>query len=136
MKKSYFLGLGMVALLLACAKSRNIDLKKWGAQLKFEDGTTISEDSSDDYNPIVLKKSDDTLILVFGSNRSGNYEIKITETSIAYASDYSLPSFSALSTLNVSSTNVTSANRIYFAANINGANLEILVTDSSTNMTR
>lgn len=115
-----------------CKGSSAPDAKILAPAFKYASGENIST-AGDDYHPVLLKDAGNNLILVFGSNTSGNHQIYITKSSTAYANDRALPTFSPSLTLKSSgAVAVTATSRIHFGATMNGANVDVYFTDNTS----
>lgn len=79
------------AFMLHCAPkpTEKIDLSKTRSSFQLTDGSSISDPTADDYSPVLVRKPDGTVILVFSSNRAcggctgGAYHIFIAESTDA-----------------------------------------------------
>lgn len=104
-----------------------------GASLALADGSPISQASTDEYNPYVVKMPDGFLMLVFGSDRScggctaGTHNIFVARSVAAYNDDAKLPAFNVPSAFTVGGTPLNSASAVSFVAAKNSAQLRIYV---------
>ncbi|MFO1471528.1 MAG: LamG domain-containing protein [Turneriella sp.] len=92
------------------------------ASLQLADGSTISQDGSDEYNPYLLKLDDGYLVLVFGSNRNGLHNIYMTKSLEPY-NGFEIPFFNPPALVTISSSPIDDPSPISFAAYSNGANV-------------
>lgn len=98
-------------------------------QFLLTDGSSISNDFTDDYNPVVLVKPNGNLILLFGSNRSGTHAIHAATSVGPYSGFGSYPAFNVPVILqDMTPVNITSTSRIFFTAQFNASSLEVYLT--------
>jgi hypothetical protein len=109
-----------ILLLTNCApKPTNaVDLSRARATLQLADGSSISSESDDDINPILIQKPDGFVILVFASDRpcSGctDYNLFITESVEPIYDPYDLPAFNTPQAINSGSPLNVSAGRFNY----------------------
>ncbi len=78
-----------------------VDLSKARTGFLLSDGSTISQAGTDDYSPVLVRRADDTLILVFASDRAcsgcslGDHHVFIAQSTEPYYGGFTLPSFYA-----------------------------------------
>ncbi len=125
----------LVAAALNCGKSET-PVKLSSPSLRLADGSPISQASTDEYNPYVVKMSDGFLVLVFGSDRScsgctaGNHNIFVTRSVTAYNDDAKLPAFNAPSVFTVGGTPLNAAGSVNFVATRNATQLRIYLVNA------
>ena len=111
---------GLVAFALNCAPkptSREMEGKiKGKASLRLADGSTISRDDSDEYNPYIVRLSDGYLVLVFGSNRNGGLHNIFMAKSVEPYNGFDLPFFNTPVVVTNNGPAIDDANPIKFAA--------------------
>lgn len=121
-------------LLANCAPkptSKEMDGKVKGkASLQLADGSTISRDDSDEYNPYLLHLSDGYLVLVFGSDRNGGVHNIFMAKSVEPYNGFELPFFETPVVV-ASSPAINDANMINFAATAQGTNVVLYVNLNS-----
>jgi|GEM_PF-6409917 len=121
---------GLMAFALNCAPKpteKEMDGKVKGkASLRLSDGSTISQDGSDEYNPYIVRLSDGYLVLVFGSNRSGLHNIYMTK-SIEPFNGFEIPFFNAPVMVTDASNPIDDSDQISFAAMANGTGVDLYV---------
>ena len=98
-----------VLSLVACQQTAdNTDIPQI-ARLSFANGSSISDGTYEDYNPVMVQLANGKLVLVFISNRpcaalcSGD-TMFFTSSATAYANDGKVPTFKPLNVM-VSNTN-------------------------------
>lgn len=119
-----------VLSLVACQQTAdNTDIPQI-ARLSFANGSSISDGTYEDYNPVMVQLANGKLVLVFISNRpctalcSGD-TMFFTSSTTAYANDGKLPTFKPLNVM-VSNTNAVGVSRparIAVAASGNQVNI-------------
>jgi len=125
----------LAATLLNCGKAET-PVKLSSPSLRLADGSPISQVSTDEYNPYVVKMPDGFLVLVFGSDRScggctaGNHNIFIARSVATYNDDAKLPVFNAPSVFTVGGTPLNAASSVNFVATRNSAQLRIYLTNA------
>lgn len=82
----------------ACAQSVGGDSVVDRALLKLVDGSTISQATTDDYSPIIVRLSNGYLALVFGSTRAcalscSSHNVFVSSSVTAYSDNGVLPAF-------------------------------------------
>ncbi len=108
---------------------------KGKASLRLADGSTISRDDSDEYNPYLLKLSDGYLVLVFGSNRTDC--VNCTAHNIFLARSLTpfdgqvIPFFSTPLPAKLSTNPINEPGQISFAAAADGTSVVIYMNYSS-----
>lgn len=93
----------MVGIVWHCTPgpTARVDLSKARTGFLLADGSTISQPGTDDYSPVLVRRADDTLILVFASDRAcsgcsaGDHHIFIAQSTEPYYGGFTLPSFDA-----------------------------------------
>lgn len=135
MKKLWIAALsGMVLAAIAC-KGSEAPAKLMKASLALADGSPISQASTDEYNPYVVKMSDGFLMLVFGSDRScggctaGTHNIFVARSVAAYNDDAKLPAFNLPSAFTVGGTPLNSASAVSFVAAKNSSQLRVYLNN-------
>lgn len=133
MRKSVWKGLaitGLAVVALHCAprptEKEMLGKVKGKASLRLSDGSTISQDSSDEYNPYIVRLSDGYLVLVFGSNRSGLHNIYMTK-SIEPFNGFEIPFFAPPVMVTNATSAIDDADKISFAAVASGTSVELYV---------
>lgn len=137
MRKNLLTGLTLAVLAafaLNCApRPTEKELKgsvKGKASLRLADGSTISRDDSDEYNPYIVKLSDNYLVLVFGSNRAcggcSGHNIFMAKSLTPYT-PYELPFFNTPVVVQNNSTLINAPSPISFAAMADSANVKLYV---------
>ncbi len=123
--------LGGTLILANCVPkptSKEMDGKiKGKASLQLADGSTISRDNSDEYNPYLLHLSDGYLVLVFGSNRNGGLHNIFVAKSVEPYNGFELPFFNAPVAVTATASAINDANMINFAAAANGTSVNLYV---------
>jgi hypothetical protein len=142
MRKSVWMGLavaGLMAMAVNCApkptETKSLNGKiKGKASLRLADGSPISQDGTDEYNPYIVKLSDNYLVLIFGSNRScggcSGHNIFIAKSITPYAG-LTLPFFNTPVRLTDGGSPLNQSQQINFAATANNANVILYVNDSA-----
>lgn len=131
----------MVALVMtifgivACAKRYRPEEKVRGfAKFVLNGGSAISQSGSDEYSPYVIQMGDNTLVLVFGSNRScggcSGHNLFIAKSVSAYNNNSVFPAFNSPTVMTVASTPLNYTSRINFAVTAAGNNVRIHLTNA------
>jgi hypothetical protein len=105
---------------------------KANASLRLADGSPISRDDSDEYNPYIVRLSDDYLVLVFGSDRNGQHNIFMAK-SVEPFDGFELPFFESPIVVTDSASAIDDPDPINFAAVANGTGVDLYInlhTDS------
>jgi hypothetical protein len=138
MKNYKILGAASALLgLIACSDSATPIKLKGGAALQLADGSPISQASTDEYNPYVVKMSDGYLMLVFGSDRScggctaGTHNIFVARSVSAYNNRLVLPAFNTPVVFTLAGTPLNQSSAIAFAASSSNFGLRIFFNHSS-----
>lgn len=105
------------------------------ASLRLADGSTISRDDSDEYNPYLLKMSDGYLVLVFGSDRTDcgsctGHNVFMARSLTAFDGEF-LPYFSTPLPARISTNPINEPARINFAATASGTSVILYLNYSS-----
>ncbi|AFM11339.1 Kelch repeat-containing protein [Turneriella parva] len=119
--------LGLFALLLSTYCSRpvaeKIDIDKARIGLRLADGSTISTDEYDEYNPVLIQRPDSKLALIFASDRdcascsAGMHNLFIAVSATAYNNDLQMPVFESPVVVRPNgSAPLNSAQRIRYSA--------------------
>jgi N-acetylneuraminic acid mutarotase len=119
--------LGLFALLLSTHCSRpvveKIDIDKARVGLRLADGSTISTDEYDEYNPVLIQRPDSKLALIFASDRdcascsAGMHNLFIAVSATAYNNDLQMPVFESPVVVRPNgSAPLNSAQRIRYSA--------------------
>lgn len=137
MKKRYQLlsVISLIFIIFACKQGGNpVELRR--ASLALADGSPISQTTTDEYNPYVVKMSDGYLMLVFGSDRScggctaGTHNIFVARSVAAYNNDQKIPAFNAPVVMTIAATPLNYSGAVTFAATSSGANLRIFLNNT------
>lgn len=133
-----FVTAGLTVLSLNCApKPTEKELSgkiKGKMSLRLADGSPISTDEADEYNPYIVKLSDDYLVVVFGSNRTcggscSGHNIFMAK-SISPYSGLTLPFFNTPVAVKDGVTPLNLTNAVNFAAVANTTNVVLYVNDN------
>lgn len=120
-----------LAILANCAPkptAKEMDGKVKGkASLQLADGSTISRDDSDEYNPYLVQLSDGFLVLVFGSDRNGGVHNIFVAKSIEPYNGFEVPAFETPTVVTESFSPIDDANMINFAATASGTSVVLYV---------
>lgn len=100
---------------------------KGKASLQLADGSTISQDGSDEYNPYLVQLSDGYLVLVFGSDRNGGLHNIFVAKSVEPYNGFEVPAFETPTVVTESATPIDDANMISFAATASGTSVVLYV---------
>ena len=141
MRKTVWIGPALVALAvfaLNCApKPTEKELSgkiKGKMSLRLADGSPISTDEADEYNPYIVKLSDDYLVVVFGSNRTcggcSGHNIFMAK-SISPYSGLTLPFFNTPVVVKDGGLPINLTNAANFAAVANTTNVVLYVNDNA-----
>lgn len=119
----------------ACAKRALPEEKVRGfAKFALNNGAAISQSGSDEYSPSVIQMGDNSLVLIFGSNRScggcSGHNLFIAKSASAYNNNSVFPAFSSPTVMTVAATPLNYASRIQFAATAAGNNVRIYLTNA------
>lgn len=130
-----FLIIFLAVLIAACAKRALPEEKVRGfAKFALNNGAAVSQSGSDEYSPSVIQMGDNSLVLIFGSNRScggcSGHNLFIAKSAAAYNNNSVFPAFSAPTVLTITATPLNYANRINFAATAAGNNVRIYLTNA------
>lgn len=107
-----------------------------GASLALADGSPISQASTDEYNPYVVKMPDGFLMLVFGSDRScggctaGTHNIFVARSVAPYNDDQKLPAFNSPIVFTVAAAPLNLSGGIAFAVTKSGSNVRIYLNNA------
>lgn len=132
----------LAAVFLHCAPSptEKIDIGKARTGFLLSDGSTISQPETDDYSPVLVRSPDDTLILVFASDRScsgcsaGQHHLFIARSVEPFYGGFELPAFNNPVVLQQSSVpHVISPRSAIFATWMAGA-LQLFVRFNDGNI--
>ena len=124
---------------VGCAKKELPEAKVKGfARFQLNGGATISQASSDEYNPYVIQMGNTYLVLVFGSNRAcgtcTGHNLFFARSVNAYNNDTVFPAFENPSVLTIGGTPLNYTNRIQYAATATGNNVRIFLTNTGGNV--
>lgn len=130
-----FLIIFLAVLIAACAKRALPEEKVHGfAKFALNNGAAVSQSGSDEYSPSVIQMGDNSLVLIFGSNRScggcSGHNLFIAKSASAYNNNSVFPAFSAPTVMTVAATPLNYASRIQFAATAAGNNVRIYLTNA------
>ena len=112
-------------LILHCAPkpSEKIDLSKTRTSLMLTDGSSVSTAAYDEYNPILVARSDGQLVLIFASDRpcggctAGDHNLFAAVSAGTYDGDREIPPFSPPVVIKPDGSNpANSAGRLRFVA--------------------
>lgn len=127
--------ISLIFIIFACKQGGNpVELRR--ASLALADGSPISQTTTDEYNPYVVKMSDGYLMLVFGSDRScggctaGTHNIFVARSVAAYNNDQKIPAFNAPVVMTIAATPLNYSGAVTFAATSSGANLRIFLNNT------
>lgn len=117
-------------LMTACQHNADVEAMTEIARFNFANGSSISDGSYEDYNPVMVQMANGKLVLVFISNRpcaafcSGD-TIFFTTSITAYANDGKLPVFNPLNVLldNTNAVVISRPTRIAVAVSGNQINI-------------
>lgn len=129
-------GFSMLLGLIACRGDVSPAKLSGKTSLRLADGSPISQASTDEYNPYLVKMADGYLVLVFGSDRAcagcsaGTHNLFLARSVSVYNDDAKLPTFNAPVAFTVASNPVNDGGRISFAAVRNSAQLRIYLMSS------
>lgn len=129
-------GFSMLLGLIACRGDVSPAKLSGKTSLRLADGSPISQASTDEYNPYLVKMADGYLVLVFGSDRAcagcsaGTHNLFLARSVSVYNDDAKLPTFNAPVAFTVASNPVNDGGRISFAAVRNSAQLRIYLMGS------
>lgn len=122
---------GLVAFALNCAPKpteKEMEGKiKGKASLRLADGSTISQDGSDEYNPYLVQLSDGYLVLVFASDRNGGLHNIFVAKSVEPYNGFELPFFNTPVAVTATASPIDDANMISFAATAQGTSINLYV---------
>lgn len=139
MKKALFLLL-TATFVFNCGHNNEIKKKIPAAKFRLADGTPISQDSTDEYNPAVVIDNNSYAILVFGSDRSysgqaqaGKHNLFIAKSVTPVDFYTGIPAFNTPNVVKISTQALDKNDRINFAVRYVSSSdaLEIFYTDSS-----
>lgn len=139
MKKALLILLTSV-IAFHCGHNNEIKKKIPAAKFRLADGTPISSDSTDEYNPAVVITNDSHAILVFGSDRSysgqaqsGKHNLFIAKSVSAVDFYTGIPAFNTPNVVKLSTVALEKNDRINFAVRYVSSSdeVEIYFTDSS-----
>ncbi len=121
--------------IAACAKRALPEEKVRGfAKFALNNGAAISQSGSDEYSPSVIQMGDNSLVLIFGSNRScggcSGHNLFIAKSASAYNNNSVFPAFNPPTVMTIAATPLNYANRIPFAATAAGNNVRIYLTNA------
>lgn len=125
-------------LMMNCAPSPTekemLGRVKGKLSLRLSDGSPISLSSSDEYNPYIVKLTDNYLVVVFGSNRScgscTGHNIFMAKSITPY-SGLTLPFFNAPTVVTNSSTPLNQSQEIRFAAVASTTNVLLYLNNNA-----
>ncbi|MBN8219304.1 MAG: hypothetical protein J0L53_00190 [Spirochaetes bacterium] len=104
---------------------------------KLTNGNSVSDAGYDDYHPILLRLSNNFLVLVFASNRpcptcgGGTHSIYIAPSVAAYQNDGKLPAFYPPQVILENAAAKSYSTRLRLAATVSGTTFNIYIKDSS-----
>ena len=134
-------GGAILTLLISagCAKKQLPEAKVKGfARFQLNGGATISQASSDEYNPYVIQMGNNYLVLVFGSNRAcgtcTGHNLFVARSVGPYNNDAVFPAFENPTVMTVGGTPLNYASRIQYAATATGNNVRIFLTNAGGNV--
>jgi hypothetical protein len=111
------------------------------ASFKLVNGSTISDATYDDYNPVLQQLSDGTLALVFASTRTcssgclaNNHNVYIASSSGTYNNDGKLPPFNAPQVVTANTTALNYSTRIRLAVFTSGNNINVFISGTGINI--
>ena len=128
--------LAALVIVISC-KGAEAPAKLKGAALALADGTPISQATTDEYNPYVVKMPDGYLMLVFGSDRScggctaGTHNIFVARSVAVYNDDAKLPAFNVPAVFTVGGTPLNLTSSATFVATKNGASVRLYINNAS-----
>lgn len=125
----------LIFFAMGCAKRYLPEEKVRGfAKFVLNGGSAISQSSSDEYSPYVIQMGDNTLVLVFGSNRAcggcSGHNLFIAKSVSAYNNNSVFPAFNSPAVMTVASTPLNYTSRINFAVTAAGNNVRIHLTNA------
>lgn len=133
--KFYIWGLGFFSIFCATEMQPEMDLPD--ASFKLANGNSVSDAVYDDYNPILLRLSNNFLVLVFASNRpcptcgGGTTSIYIAPSVAAYQNDGKLPAFYPPQVILENAAAKSYSTRLRLAAVASGTTFNIYIKDTS-----
>jgi len=110
---------------------------KGEASFRLADGSPISQASTDEYNPYLVRMPDGYLMLVFGSDRScggcttGAHNIFIARSTSTYGNAGVLPAFNTPAVLTLATIAINQASPISFVAASSNFGLRIFFNNSA-----
>ncbi len=118
------------ALLNACGNLPIEEAHLGRSSLKLANGSTISSDLYDDYNPVVVKLSNGYLALVFGSTRTcsvscSNHNIFIATSVSAHTAGSALPAFNDPQPITANASPLNAATAFQLAVAASGNNITV-----------
>jgi hypothetical protein len=128
--------IAILLVLAACKGSEEPAKLKGGAALQLADGSPISQASTDESNPYLVKMSDGYLVLVFSSDRTcagctaGMHNIFLSRSVTTYNDDARLPAFNQPAVFSVAATPLNQQTPISLGAAAIGSNVRIFFTNS------
>lgn len=141
MKKLFWATLlSQIVLLSACQQTTDDTNIPQIARLNFTSGSSISDGTYEDYNPVMVQLANGKLVLVFVSDRPCSvfcsaHNIFFTASSSTYSNDRKVPNFQALATI-ISNTNAISlTGPIRIAVAVNGNQINIYFKDGPGSLT-
>lgn len=127
--------ISLIVIFFACKQGASpAELRR--ASLALADGSPISQTTTDEYNPYIVKMSDGYLMLVFGSDRScggctaGTHNIFVARSVAAYNNDQKIPAFNAPVVMTIAATPLNYSSAVTFAATSSGTNLRIFLNNT------
>lgn len=131
-----------VALFIVhCAPkpTEKIDLSKTRSSFMLADGSSLSTDEFDEYDPVLLTRDDGYLVLLFASNRDcggctpGYQNLFVSVSTDAYYDDLELPTFNnPVVVLPDGSNAAETVNRFEFAAEASGPNVMVIYRNGAS----
>lgn len=130
---------GIIFSLISCANLSEIpELRKSKAKLKLADGASISTEQYDESNPLIVRKINGYLYLIFGSDRpcsygcsGGSHNLFVSRSVTTYSSGKALPAFETPEVVTFNTTALNLTPKINFVAKDNGSNIRIYLKDAS-----
>lgn len=133
--KFYISGLALLAI--SCVAELQPELAVPAASFRLANGGSVSDAVYDDYHPILLRLSNNFLVLVFASNRpcptcgGGTTSIYIAPSVAAYQNDGKLPAFYPPQVILENAAAKSYSTRLRLAATVSGTTFNIYIKDTS-----
>lgn len=132
-----FLLAALAICLGSCTAAVSTEMEIPAASFKLANGSSLSDATYDDYHPILLRLSNNFLVLVFASNRpcptclGGTSSIYIAPSVATYQNDGKLPAFYPPQVILENAAAKSYSTRIRLAATVSGTSFNIYIKDSS-----